>query len=200
MFESTSVQYDLSNQVAGNGQLPYDVVFPSVRTREDQESDGRTVTNVNGKLPRRIVLPSTNIAASSSNQTYCDPDLQHGIYHELTSKIHQVGSFARTNFQDLDRNQLEHAIREALILAKSGLFDSEIYPDIRVDPYGEITFSHKSSAGYVDIGVRGERELSYHIRNDLEPTNSKYDDHRWDYNFLPQPLCDAISALRQNLL
>ncbi|MCY4228382.1 MAG: hypothetical protein OXF20_11995 [Gammaproteobacteria bacterium] len=200
MFESTNVQHDLSNQAVGEGRLPREVVFPSVRARQDQESNGRITANINGRLPRRIVLPSTNVAVKGLYQTYRDPDLQNGINHELTSEIYQARSFAHGNFQDLDRNRLEQAICEALILANSGLFDSEIYPDVRVDPYGEITFSHKSSAGYVDIGVRGERELSYHVRNDIEPMNSKFDDHRWDYNCLPQPLCDAIRALKQNLL
>jgi len=198
MFECTNVQHDLPDQTAGNGQLPYNVVFPSVGSRQDQESNGQIAVIIYGQLPRHIVFPSMSITAPDLNQTY-GAYVQDDISQKLTSDICRVISFARRNFQSLDCNQLEQAFCEALVLANSGLFDSEMYPDVGVDPYGEITFSHKSSAGYVDIGVRGEKELSYHVRNDVEPCQTKFDDHDWNYNLLPRPLSDAIGALKQHL-
>lgn len=146
------------------------------------------------------MFPSIGTIALDLNQIYYGPYMQDDTSQKLTNDIYRVVSFAHRNFQSLDYNRLEQAFYEALVLVNSGLFDSEVYPVVDVDPYGEITFSHKASAGYVDIGVRGERELSYHVRNDVEPSQTKFDDHEWNYNFLPQPLFDAIGALKQRLL
>lgn len=198
MFECTNVQHDDSNQTVENGRLPRNVVFPSARSRQDQKGKGWTMRISGGQLPRHFMFPSINAVSMGLNQTYCGP-LQDDTNQKLTNDISQVLSFARRNFQNLDDHLLEQASCEALVIANSGLFDLKIYPDVFVDPYGEFTFSHKSSAGYVDIGVRGEKQLSYHVRNDFEPSQTKFDDHEWDYNSLPQPLFDAIKALKQHL-
>jgi len=48
MREWTNVQHNLPDQAVGNGQLPYNVVFPSAESRQDQESNGQITVIING--------------------------------------------------------------------------------------------------------------------------------------------------------
>lgn len=122
-------------------------------------------------------------------------------YSHLQNEVNRVSSFARIAFDDLDPVKLNAAVYEANQLVACGLFEAEIVPDVSIDRYGEITFSHKSSAGYIDIGVRGVGELSYNVRNDIEPQASRYDDHDWHMNnqIVPVELYNAIVHLRNCL-
>jgi len=79
------------------------------------------------------------------------------------------------------------------------LFSTEINPDVCIDAYGEFTFSHKSLAGYVDIGVRGSRDLSYHVRNDIDPDKTAFADCEWDLVSLPTSLSIAMEALQNDI-
>ncbi len=99
---------------------------------------------------------------------------------------------------NLDRDQLTQAINEAKLLARSFLFGTELIPDVSLDSYGEFTFSHNSDAGYIDIGVRGVGELSYHVRNNFEPENMIFDDYHWRDFHIPKQLCNAIWELRRH--
>ena len=117
----------------------------------------------------------------------------------LLEKVHQAYLSAKRTFTDLDQDRLDRAFEEAKHLAGSRIFGAGIVPDIGVDQYGEFTFSHESSAGYIDIGVRGDGELSYHVRNDRNPKDSKYDDYKWKDYHIPPELIEAISALKRHL-
>ena len=128
-----------------------------------------------------------------------NPDAVEDIGGRLLNEVHRKYNFARHTFHDLNRDQLERAYLEARELAGSGLFNDEIYPDVSVDPYGEFTFSHRSDAGYVDIGVRGESELSYAVRNDKAQQETRFDDHDWRDRQIPQDLFKALKALGQSL-
>ena len=124
---------------------------------------------------------------------------EYDAYSENSKMLHELReafSFARQTFEDLNKERLRKAYIEATILVASGLFGDKIVPSISVDPYGEFTFSHKSKAGYVDIGVRGEGELSYHVRNDIDPKKTEFDDYEWIDFAIPQPLRNAMMNLR----
>lgn len=163
-------------------------------------------TTIDGQIPFAFAFPC--IAQMSWSQATSPPALDGTLDHtpsiddahtRLADEIDQAFIFARHAFRDLDQQQLEVAFAEAKLLAASHLFGAELSPNVSVDPCGEFTFYHRSQAGYVDIGVRGEGELSYHVRNDADPTATHFDDYDWaDFN-VPQPLFLAIQALRQHL-
>ena len=117
------------------------------------------------------------------------------IYNDIRAEY----NFAQRMFKTVDRSQLLRAFNEAIHLAQIELFDDEFYPIVSVDCYGEFTFYHKSKAGYVDIGVSGKKELSYHIRNDLDPRETKFDDHAWEDYQIPQKLLLALTTLKKQL-
>ncbi len=120
-------------------------------------------------------------------------------YVQLFNKVTQVWKSAQGFLNEVDDEQAKQAFQEAIALTRSQLFSEEINPDVCVDDYGEFTFSHESSAGYVDIGVRGERELSYHIRNDIDPNKTAFDDCEWDLLSLPKDLSIAMENLQQEI-
>ncbi len=120
--------------------------------------------------------------------------------HRLRDKVREAFQYASHTYTGLDKTQLQHAYAEALRLADSGIFEAEITPDICIDVYGEFIFSHKSEAGYIDIGVRGEYQLSYHVRNDIEPEKTAYADLDWTSGGIPEELYAALAALRKNLV
>ena len=105
---------------------------------------------------------------------------------------------AKSMYQDLNSTKFVIGYHEAKILIYNRLFSEELYPTISIDPYGEFIFTHKSNKGYVDIGVRGENELSYHVRNDVNPSETRYDDYEWDDNYIiPKALYNALNSLKQ---
>ena len=118
---------------------------------------------------------------------------------KLLDEVEQAYLFAQRTYDKLDDDQFKIAFVEAQILADSQLFGEELCPNVSVDPYGEFTFSHKSKAGYVDIGVRGEGELSYHVRNDIEPDQTQFDDYSWIGYDIPHELLAALTSLRYHL-
>ncbi len=121
-------------------------------------------------------------------------------FHRLRDKVREAFQYASHAYTGLDKTQLQRAYAEALRLADSGIFEAEITPDISIDIYGEFIFSHRSEAGYVDIGVRGEYELSYHVRNDIEPEKTAYADLDWTSGGIPEELYAALAELRKNLV
>lgn len=167
----------------------------------------------NGHLPPSFVFPAFNLQSFMKREVTVEFDGTLDFYKsedaskhqgigartKLFEEIYQAFQFARHTFSDLDETRLEVACLEAQLLAASNLFGEEITPNVSVDPYGEFTFSHRSSAGYVDIGVRGEGELSYHVRNDVHPDETKFDDYVWADYEVPQPLFGALGALRELL-
>ncbi len=118
----------------------------------------------------------------------------------LIDELRTAYIHAKLVYQDLDSSRLISGFFEAKYLIECRLFGEELYPNISIDPDGEFIFSHKSKMGYVDIGVRGEKELSYHVRNDVNPNETRYDDYIWDDDYkIPKELYDALLSLKQQL-
>ena len=160
-----------------DGQLPFDITFPFIST----------------------LAGHAHFAAGAVDGTLDVPNKVEDDHDRLLGEVYQAFVFARHSFHDLDERQLEMAFIEAKQLAASRLFGAELYPNVSVDHNGEFTFSHRSSAGYVDIGVRGEAVMSYHVRNDVNPQETRFDDYDWvDYD-VPLQLFDALIALRKHL-
>ena len=90
---------------------------------------------------------------------------------------------------DIDRIRL--AAVEAARILNSGIFPDFLEPQVSVDAYGEFSISLKRPGGYLDIGVRGDGELSYHVRNDLDASKTTYGDIPWYGSNLPDELIDA---------
>ncbi len=154
------------------------------------------------KFPSIAKAPTasfTKFVSSSSSTVEEKPNFSDAMALSLISEIHLNLYFARSTWNDLDIDQLYRASEEAARLARSGLFAAELKPSVSVDEYGEFTFSHQSKAGYVDIGVRGAGELSYHVRNDIEPSETAYDDLPWKEHHPPEKLYEAVVALRKHL-
>lgn len=174
MFDSTLAEPPL---FADGGGIPFDFAFPSIA--EMIRPELASVSDIDGTLSSAASLEDAHT--------------------RLVDEVWQAFMFARYAFKDLETERLELAFREAKILAASHLFGAEISPNVSVDPYGEFTFYHRSDAGYVDIGVRGEGELSYHIRNDVDPSATSYKDYDWSEFDVPQDLFRALQALRKHL-
>jgi len=126
-----------------------------------------------------------------------DGEAAHNPVHgQLVEEVVRVWKSARGTLHAVENGQAEQAFHEAIVLTYSRLFSTEIYPDVCVDAYGEFTFSHMSPAGYVDIGVRGAGEISYHVRNDIDPDKTAFADCEWDLGSLPPSLSIAMEALQ----
>ena len=165
-------------------------------------------TTTTGELPDSVKFPTLHNSArrrlktfinDSSNTIVPEPKGDVVATHALVDEVRWNFNFACTTWSELESFQLHLAFEEALLLALSGLFEAEFIPDVCIDEYGEFTFSHQSKAGYVDIGVRGAGELSYHVRNDIDPSQTAYDDYIWQNYDIPIGLYRAIAALREHL-
>ena len=110
----------------------------------------------------------------------------------LAKRVDELCRYARLCYDEIDHEQLRAAQNEANVLIYSGVFSERLAPDVTIDRYGEISFTHQSVTGYVDIGVRGETELSYHVRNDVVPEATDYDDYAWDRFDVPAGLLAAV--------
>ena len=110
----------------------------------------------------------------------------------LAERVDELCRFARHCYEEIDRVQLSAAQNEANVLIYSGIFSERLSPNVTIDRYGEISFTHQSETGYVDIGVRGKMELSYHIRNDVAPDATDHDDYAWDSFDIPPTLFAAV--------
>ena len=139
------------------------------------------------------------IINDSSNTIVPEPRRNVVTTHALVDEVRWIYYFTCITLNELESRQLDLAYAEALRLASSGLFEAELIPDVCIDEYGEFTFSHQSQAGYVDIGVRGVGELSYHVRNEIDPNQTAYDDYIWQNYDIPIGLYKAIAALREHL-
>ena len=160
-----------------DGQLPFDEAFPLI---------------ANLCQDAGISPPDTDSAHWVSRPTEVD-------LGRLVAEVYDAYAFAQYVFPELDNQRLGRAYIEARFLASSLLFGDELYPSVSVDEHGEITFSHRSDSGYVDIGVRGEGVLSYHVRNDVDPEKTEFDDYDWSDFDIPMRLYSALQALRQHL-
>lgn len=98
---------------------------------------------------------------------------------------------------DVEPDQLKSALLEAVRLKSSGLFPDFIKPQIAVDECGEFMFTYKNSTGYIDIGVCGEGEISFHARNDSDPEKTTYGDQEWNGLSVPDELIEGATSIFQ---
>ena len=114
---------------------------------------------------------------------------------EVARRLEAAYAYGLRTYDHLDKDRLAAAYREAAVLASCDIFQETLLPDICVDPAGEFTLSCEPKGGYVDIGVTGAQELSYHVRNDLDPQKSANDDLDWRDQRIPERLLHALAAL-----
>ena len=110
-------------------------------------------------------------------------------------RVDQLCRFAQWAYEGIETTRLAKAQDEANALIHSRVFSVTLSPEVCIDAHGEISFTHKSVSGYVDIGVRGDEELSYHVRNDPEPERSVNDDHVWQDGIVPMKLRKPLQVL-----
>lgn len=139
-----------------------------------------------------------NIVSPDSQGYDLEDSTRTGIHditvNRLGDRLQQAHQFALTYFPNIDKTQLYQAFRETWMLS-SYLFSDNMPPSITVDPHGEFTMSYRSHCGYIDIGTNGTGELSYHVRNDVQPDASIFDDIDWSDHRIPMQLVKAIEAL-----
>lgn len=206
----------VGNETTGNGQqstqyasesaqYPYvpqrSVVGPAVEVDLADAPQSLNVFVTHEMILAEIAFPA--ISSISSQRTHrnetCFEFQANPRQSEMLQELVKEYNFACKEFIEIDISKLNKAFVEAVHLVMSGLFGTRIFPNISVDPYAEFTFSHKSTSGYIDIGVRGAGELSYHVRNDVDPQKTKYDDWNWENYIMPQSLFIAIEHLREHM-
>jgi hypothetical protein len=110
-------------------------------------------------------------------------------------ELYQAG---RLFCEDVPEAQLKAAFFEASRILNSGIFPEYIKPQIGIDDCGEFSFSIKNLYGYLDIGVSGEGQISYHVRNDADPSKTTFNDCEWDGLNMPEQLIAcAVQILRE---
>jgi hypothetical protein len=105
---------------------------------------------------------------------------------ESTAQVYEISELislyqaARIFCIDVREDQLKIAFLEATRIMNSGIFPDFVKPHVGVDQHGEFSISLKSTDGYLDIGVCGDGEISFHVRNDVNPSLTAYGDTKWD--------------------
>lgn len=133
----------------------------------------------------REVDQSRNNPPQASNFTVQAPD--------IFSKFQAAKNFC----VDADSDKLRLAAAEAARILSSGIFSDWLRPDVSVDTYGEFSISLRRPGGYLDIGVCGDGELSFHVRNDFDASKTVYGDVEWDGATLPDELIEAAIQLSE---
>ena len=111
------------------------------------------------------------------------------------TKVFSKYQAAKAFCEGVETAKIRTAAVEATRIINSGIFSDFLEPHVSVDAYGEFSISLRCSAGYLDIGVCGNGELSYHIRNDLDISKTAYGDVQWDGATLPDELIEAAIQL-----
>lgn len=110
---------------------------------------------------------------------------------DIFSKFQAAKSFC----VDVEPDRLRFAAVEAARILSSGIFSDFLRPNVSVDTYGEFSISLRRPGGYLDIGVCGDGELSFHVRNDFDASKTVYGDVEWDGATLPDELIEAAIQL-----
>lgn len=126
-------------------------------------------------------------------------DQKHHVQEEgMTVRMAQIFTkfqAAKAFCEGVDIDEIRRAAVEAARILNSGIFPDFLEPHVSVDAYGEFSISLSCPGGYLDIGVRGDGELSYHVRNDLDTSKTAYGDVAWDGATLPNELLEAAIQL-----
>lgn len=120
----------------------------------------------------------------------------HAFSAEIAGRLNEAFLFALTMFGELDQSRLTQAYREAMLLTSCAVFQEALLPDVCVDPNGEFILSHESDVGYIDIGLTGNRKISFHVRNDVNQALSCHADMDWDDYKIPSNLLKALEDFR----
>jgi hypothetical protein len=158
-----------------------------------------------GKFLRHDEVKASSLGAYFDLATV-EPDHVFDFKSDSSSaaKIYEVDDlfqkyqYAKLLCEGVESARLRAAFIEAANFLNSGIFSDYFRPSIGVDEYGEFSFSMRSSRGYLDVGVCGTGEISYHIRNDAEPEKTKFGDVAWDSISPPVELTEsAIDLLHE---
>jgi hypothetical protein len=95
----------------------------------------------------------------------------------------------------VSEKQILAAAKEAIRVIAWNIFSETAYPKIRIDDFGEICFIVVKNSGYADLGISGIGEISFGIRNDLDPDYSFFGDEPIADDDLPGRLRLALSKL-----
>ena len=112
-----------------------------------------------------------------------------------TMQIFTEFKAAKSFCEGVDADRIVTAATEATRILNSGIFPDFIEPNVSVDDCGEFSISLRCPGGYLDIGVCGDGELSYHVRNDLDASKTAYGDVKWNGMNLPDELVEAAIHL-----
>ena len=108
--------------------------------------------------------------SSESNSRMGNPN----IYS--VNSLFELFQASRLLCEDVPESRLKTAFMDATKVLNSGIFSEYVRPHIGVDEFGEFSFSLKNEHGYLDIGVSGDGAVSYHARNDSDPSQTAYGD------------------------
>jgi hypothetical protein len=109
--------------------------------------------------------------------------------------LFQKYQYAKLLCEGVEAARLRSAFAEAASFLNSGIFSDYYKPHIGVDEYGEFSFTIRSNRGYLDVGVSGRGEISYHVRNDADPTKTRFGDAAWDRVSPPADLTESAIEL-----
>lgn len=129
----------------------------------------------------------------------CHPDQSdHAQVVGMTVQMAQIFSkfqAAKAFCEGIDIDRIRMAAIETTRILNSGIFPDFLEPHVSVDVYGEFSISLRRLGGYLDIGVCGDGELSFHVRNDFDTSKTVYGDVAWDGATLPEELVEAAIQL-----
>lgn len=117
------------------------------------------------------------------------------LRERFVDRVDELCWLARFSYEGLDTEKLARARNGTNGPIHGNVFSGTFLPDVCIDRHGETGFRHRPKSGYVDMGIRGDGELSYHVRNYRDPQSSAHDDHRWSDFAIPKRLREALKAL-----
>ncbi len=147
-----------------------------------------------------VNFDAENFASSLTwnSREYHADQMHHAARASMTVQMAQIFSkfqAAKAFSEGVDAYKIKMAAVEATRILNSGIFPDFLEPHVSVDAYGEFSISLRLPGGYLDIGVCGNGELSYHVRNDLDTSKTAYGDVPWDGVTLPDELIEAAIQL-----
>jgi len=153
--------------------------------------------------PRPYQNINSDAENCSSSRTWIGRADQTGKRHHfpassMTVQMTQIFSkfqAAKAFCDGVGADKIRKAAVEATRILNSGIFPDFLEPHVSVDAYGEFSISLRRPSGYLDIGVCGDGELSYHVRNDFDSSKTAYGDVPWDGATLPDELIKAAIQL-----
>lgn len=145
------------------------------------------VDSTNSRLMVSLLCEQSN-NSNSQDEYGSEPEIRH-LGSSFWRIFHAVAGASEDRV-----GKLALASLEAQYVSRSGLFPEYHEPDISIDECGEISFALSTHRGYLDIGVCGLGEISYHVRNDYEPSMTAFGDKSLK-NGLPEDLVESAASM-----